>query len=74
MNALFPLFAVLIWSMNAIVSKVSAGAIDPAAISFYRWVLALLVLTPFVLPGVVRNRKAIRPHLGKLLILGLLGM
>ncbi|MDU7483444.1 MAG: DMT family transporter [Hafnia alvei] len=74
MNALFPLFAVLIWSINAIVSKVSAGAIDPAAISFYRWVLALIVLTPFVLPGVIRNRKAIRPHLGKLLILGLLGM
>lgn len=74
MNALFPLLAVLIWSLNAVVSKVSATAIDPAAISFYRWLLALLTLTPFVLPGVLRNLKAIKQYWWKLLILGLLGM
>jgi len=73
-NFLFPLLAVLIWSVNAIVSKVSAGAIDPAAISFYRWLLALLVLTPFVLPGAWRNRQQIKPQWWKLLVLGLLGM
>jgi len=71
---LYPLFAVMIWSINSIVSKLSASAIDPAAISFYRWLLALLVLTPFVLPGVWRMRKIIRPHLWRLAILGLLGM
>lgn len=74
MTFLFPLFAVLIWSINAIVSKVSAGAIDPAAISFYRWLLALLALTPFVLPGVWRNRRQIKAQGWRLLILGLLGM
>ncbi|KGT91833.1 multidrug DMT transporter [Erwinia typographi] len=74
MNFLFPLLAVLIWSVNAIVSKVSAGAIDPAAISFYRWLLALLTLTPFLLPAVWRNRQQIRQVWWKLLILGLLGM
>lgn len=74
MTFLFPLFAVLIWSVNAIVSKVSAGAIDPAAISFYRWLLALLALTPFVLPGVWRNRRQIAAQGWRLLILGLLGM
>lgn len=71
---LYPLFAVMIWSINSIVSKLSASAIDPAAISFNRWVLALLVLTPFVLPGVWRSRKIIKPHLWRLAILGLLGM
>ncbi|MDJ0040738.1 DMT family transporter [Pantoea allii] len=71
---LFPLFAVLIWSVNAIVNKLSAGAIEPAAISFYRWLLALLVLTPFVLPGVIRRWQGIRPHLWRLMVLGLLGM
>ena len=71
---LYPLFAVIIWSINSIVSKLSAGAIDPAAISFYRWLLALLVLTPFVLPGVWRARQVIKPHLWRLAILGLLGM
>lgn len=74
MNFLFPLFAVLIWSINAIVSKLSADAIDPAAISFYRWLLALIALTPFVLPGVWRNRRQIAAQWWKLLILGLLGM
>jgi len=71
---LFPLFAVLIWSVNAIVNKLSASAIEPAAISFYRWLLALLVLTPFVLPGVIRQWQTIRPHLLRLMVLGLLGM
>ncbi|OMQ24754.1 DMT family transporter [Serratia oryzae] len=74
MNMLFPFLAVLIWSINAIVSKVSATAIDPAAISFYRWLLALIVLTPFALPGVIRNWPTVRANLWKLLILGLLGM
>lgn len=74
MNALFPLFAVLIWSLNAVVSKASASAIDPAAISFYRWMLALVTLTPFVLPGLLRNLQAVKQYWWKLLILGLLGM
>ena len=74
MNALFPLLAVLIWSINAVVSKASATAIDPAAISFYRWLLALIVLTPFVLPSVLRNLKEVKQYWWKLLILGLLGM
>ncbi|WP_437613613.1 DMT family transporter [Erwinia sp. V71] len=74
MNFLFPLFAVLIWSVNAVVSKLSASAIDPAAISFYRWLLALLTLTPFILPGVWRNRQQVRQQWWKLFILGLLGM
>lgn len=74
MNIMFPLLAVMIWSVNAIVSKVSAGAIDPAAIAFYRWVLALLTLTPFILPGMWRNCQQIKQVWWKLLILGLLGM
>ncbi|MBK0034882.1 DMT family transporter [Erwinia sp. S43] len=74
MNFMFPLLAVLIWSINAIVSKMSASAIDPAAISFYRWLIALVVLAPFALPGVWRHRQQIAQVWWKLLILGLLGM
>jgi len=57
-----------------VVSKLSATAIDPAAISFYRWLLALITLTPFVLPGVIRHWSAIRANWWKLLVLGMLGM
>ncbi|GAB1437576.1 hypothetical protein MASR2M36_03090 [Providencia sp.] len=52
-NLLFPLIAVLLWSINAIVNKAASTAIDPAAISFYLWALALVVMTPFVLRAVL---------------------
>jgi drug/metabolite transporter (DMT)-like permease len=70
----FPLIAVLIWSVNTVVSKLAAGVIGPAEISFYRWLLAALLFTPFALSPVLRNWPAIRPQLGKIIVLGLLGM
>ncbi|MGS7250431.1 DMT family transporter [Pseudomonas anuradhapurensis] len=74
MNYLFPLTAILIWAGNTVVTKMSAGAIHPAEIGFYRWLLAALLFTPFLLPAVWRNRTAIRPHLAKVAVLGVLGM
>ncbi|MBS9441958.1 DMT family transporter [Photorhabdus heterorhabditis] len=74
MNMFFPFLAVLIWSINAVVSKAATTAIDPAAISFYRWLLAFLTLTPFVALPVIRQWKTIRQYWWKLLILGALGM
>ncbi len=73
-NLLFPLIAVLIWSINAVVSKAAATVIEPAAIAFYRWFIAFLVLTPFVLLPVLRQRKRVAHYWWKLLILGSLGM
>ncbi|MGL6045573.1 MAG: EamA family transporter, partial [Vogesella sp.] len=43
MARFFPLLAVLIWAANTVVSKAAANVLDPAAISFYRWLVALLV-------------------------------
>ncbi|MFB2865328.1 DMT family transporter [Aeromonas sp. MdU4] len=71
---LFPLMAVLIWATNTVVSKAAASVLDPAAISFYRWVIAALALTPFCLPQLLRRRHEIRPWFGKLLVLAALGM
>ncbi|EPL9568651.1 DMT family transporter [Providencia rettgeri] len=73
-NLLFPLIAVLLWSINAIVNKAASTAIDPAAISFYRWALALVVMTPFVLRSVLRHHKVVMKHWWQLAILGALGM
>lgn len=72
--SVFPLGAVLIWAGNTVVSKMSAGLIEPAAISFYRWLLAGLLLTPFLFKAVWRQRHAVRPHALKILVLALLGM
>lgn len=74
MPILFPLLAIQIWAANTVVSKAAAGVVDPAAISFYRWVIAALALSPFCLPALWRRRSEIRPWFGKLLVLSLLGM
>ncbi|KAB8041801.1 DMT family transporter [Janthinobacterium aquaticum] len=71
---LFPVIAVLIWAVNTIVSKLAVGVIDPAAISFYRWLLAGVLLACAFGRPVWRQRAAIRPYLGKLFVLGMLGM
>ncbi|WP_215781818.1 DMT family transporter [Paludibacterium sp. B53371] len=69
-----PLLAVLIWGGNTIVSKLSAGSIDAAAISFYRWLIAALCMTPFVWRDWLAQRVLIRRHAGQLVLLGFLGM
>ncbi|MDR0219625.1 MAG: DMT family transporter [Enterobacteriaceae bacterium] len=73
-NLLFPFITVLIWSANAVVSRAAASLIEPAAIAFYRWFVAFLVLTPFVLWPALKQWKNILPYWWKLLVLGTLGM
>ncbi len=71
---LLPFFTVMIWGGNAIVNKMASNAIEPSAMSFYRWFIAILILTPFCLPTVIKQRHVIRPYLAKLACLALLGM
>lgn len=74
MYFLLPLVTVAIWAGNAIVNIMSADIIAPEAISFYRWFIALLTLTPFLAKPVWSKRQLIRPFLAKLALLALLGM
>ncbi|MCG3735696.1 DMT family transporter [Vibrio cincinnatiensis] len=71
---LLPLFTVLIWGGNSIVNKLAASVIEPSAMSFYRWFIAMLILSPFCLPSVLKQRHLIKPYLPKLACLALLGM
>ncbi|SHI19030.1 DMT family transporter [Ferrimonas marina] len=70
----YPLIAVVLWAGNTLVGKVSAEVISPAAISFYRWALAALILTPFILPQVWRLRRVVTANLLKLSVLAGLGI
>lgn len=72
--ALLPLIAVLIWSMNIAVTRYAVDLIEPASISFYRWLIAFIVLTPFILFKVWAQRALVRRHLGQLAILSAFGM
>ncbi|AYV24302.1 MULTISPECIES: DMT family transporter [Vibrio] len=74
MAYLLPFLTVLIWGGNAIVNKIAASTIEPSAMSFYRWALAMLVMTPFCLPKLKRYWPEIRRNSGKLAFLALLGM
>lgn len=69
-----PLIAVLIWSLNIAVTRYVADYISPVSISFYRWFVAFLILTPFMLPKVWKQRALIRPFIPKLAVLSAFGM
>lgn len=74
MNILFPIAAVFIWASNAVVSKMATEVIEPGSIAFYRWFIALIILTPFCLRLVIRHREKVRKNLTKLTTLAALGM
>lgn len=71
---LAPLGTVLIWSGNMTINQLTVGTIAPSSIAFLRWLLALVVLTPFVLPQAWQYRATLRREWFKLAVLGLLGM
>ncbi|HEY4345760.1 MAG TPA: DMT family transporter [Parvibaculum sp.] len=71
---LYPFFAIALWTGNVIVSRLSAHTIGPQAITFYRLLLAVLLMSAFVARPAWKNRAAIWPHLGQLAILGFLAM
>lgn len=70
----FPLFAVLVWAGNTIVNKLAVGQIGPAEIGFFRWLVVGILLTPFVLRPLLARRRELAPQLGRIVVLGLLGM
>lgn len=72
--SLYPVLAIALWAGNVIVSRLSAHAIGPQAITFFRLLLAALLMSPFVARPAWRNRAAIWPHLGEFAILGFLAM
>ncbi|APC16189.1 EamA family transporter [Pseudomonas frederiksbergensis] len=74
MQYAYPLLAIFIWAGNTVINKLAVGAIFPAEIGFYRWLLAGILFTPFMLKPVMNHWTEIRPNLGKIFILGVLGM
>ncbi|WP_414900804.1 DMT family transporter [Rhizobium cremeum] len=74
MPVLLALATVVIWSGNTIVSKAAIDVIHPASIAFYRWVIAFLVLAPFVLRSAWSERHVSLRYAPKLAFLGLMGM
>lgn len=69
-----PVIAVLIWSMNIAVTRYVVDYISPMSISFYRWFIAFIVLTPFMLIPVWKQRHLVAQNIKKLAVLSAFGM
>ena len=72
--SLYPLFAILFWAGNVVVSKMASHNISPVAITFYRLVLALAVMSTFVLIPVWKNRHTIQLYWKQLTLGGFLSV
>jgi drug/metabolite transporter (DMT)-like permease len=63
----------LFWAGNWVVGRAMRNDIPPVAMGFWRWFLAFLILLPFALPELHRNRHVILRDWPKLMLLGALG-
>jgi drug/metabolite transporter (DMT)-like permease len=61
------------WAGNAVVSRLAVGNISPFMLVFLRWVMVLAVLWPLYGRDVRANWPEIRPRLGKIILMALLG-
>src|SRR3546814_17166554 len=53
----YPLLTItaLFWAGNSIVGRAASDLVPPAALSFWRWTFALLLLMPLALPPLQRD-------------------
>ncbi|HEV7477603.1 MAG TPA: DMT family transporter, partial [Burkholderiales bacterium] len=70
----FLALANLFWAGNWVLGRALRDAVDPISLNFYRWVIAVVVLAPFALPGLAAQRAVIRRHAGRLALLALVGV
>jgi drug/metabolite transporter (DMT)-like permease len=64
----------LFWAGNWVLGRALRDAFDPVSLNFWRWVIAVVVLAPFALPGLAAKREVIRQHAGLLALLALLSV
>jgi len=71
---LMALAATAIWSGNFIVARGLNQLVEPATLAFMRWFTATLFILPFAARGILRERAAIRAHLGYTALTAFLGV
>jgi drug/metabolite transporter (DMT)-like permease len=64
----------LFWAVNWILGRALHQDIPPMAMTFFRWFFAVVILAPFALPHVLRQRTLIRRNWRRLLLLGVVGI
>jgi drug/metabolite transporter (DMT)-like permease len=56
---LLAVLAVFFWSFNVIISNVLVNELTPWQISFFRWIIATILILPFTIKYIVRNHQEI---------------
>lgn len=74
MPYLLLILTALFWSGNFVISRGMHADIPPFALSFWRWVVALLILACFGLRHLLAGRQAVMRHRNFLITQGLLGV
>ncbi|MHB8910431.1 MAG: DMT family transporter [Syntrophales bacterium] len=64
----------LFWAGNAVLARALHTLLPPATMAFWRWVLALLLLSPFVLRPMYEERSLLTASWKRLALLGVLGV
>ena len=72
--ALLLTLSALFWGGNFVVGRWAHTDIGPLNLTFVRWTVSALILTPFVGAGIWRHRALIRQHFALLFVLALTGM
>ena len=62
------------WSCNWIIGRALHEDMPPMALTFFRWLLASLVLAPFVVSRLARDWPTIRAHWRTMALLGSIGI
>ncbi|MDZ4371236.1 MAG: DMT family transporter [Phenylobacterium sp.] len=65
---------VLFWAGNAIAGRALAGSISPYALSFWRWLIALVLVTPFAWRGLRQDAPELRRRWKLILALAMTGV
>ena len=65
--------ATLFWAGNWIAGRVLADLVPPAALTFWRWAIALALIAPVVGPRLWASRALLARHWRPIVVLGLLG-
>jgi drug/metabolite transporter (DMT)-like permease len=64
----------LFWAGNWIIGRGLHADIPPMAMTFFRWLFAILILAPFAWPHVKRDWPVLRAHWKILAVLGAIGV
>lgn len=74
MGYLFAFITVTIWSFNIILAKYFAESVMPFQISLGRWIIALMILFPFTIREIIKNRDIVIKNIKYIVILAILGV